>query len=93
VGLGAGALDRTPDQLSGGQRHRIALARALAAGPTALVCDETLAALDHVTAQQILDTLDGLRRDTGLPVLLITHQDRVARRADRILTLHEGRLA
>ncbi|MGO2360119.1 MAG: ABC transporter ATP-binding protein [Brachybacterium tyrofermentans] len=92
VGLGPGVLDRTPDQLSGGQRHRIALARALAAGPSALVSDETTAALDHDSAQQILDTLDQLRRDTGLPVLLITHQDPVAHRADRILTLQEGRL-
>ena len=92
MGLGPGVLDRTPDQLSGGQRHRNALARALAAGPSALVCDETTAALDHDSAQQILDTLDQLRNDTGLPVLLITHQDPVARRADRILTLQEGRL-
>ncbi|GAA3660941.1 ABC transporter ATP-binding protein [Microbacterium marinilacus] len=92
VGLGPELLDHTADQLSGGQRHRVALARAVAAGPAVLVCDETTAALDQESAQRILDTLDTLRRDTGLPVLLITHQDAVADRADRILTLQEGRL-
>lgn len=93
VGLPPSVLDRCADQLSGGQRHRVALARAVAAGPAVLVCDETTAALDHAGAQRILDALDTLRHETGLPVLLITHQDSVADRADRVLTLEEGRLA
>lgn len=84
--------ERLPGELSGGQRQRLVLARALAAGPDALVCDETTAALDHDTAERILDVLDRVRHDTGLPVLLITHQDSVAARADRVLVLQEGSL-
>ena len=92
VGLDRAVLDRTPDGLSGGERHRAALARAIAAGPDVLVCDETTAALDDRTARQVLAALDDLRHGTGLPMLLITHQDPVAGRADRVLTLAKGRL-
>lgn len=92
LGLPAAVLDRTPDRLSGGQRHRVALARALAAGPAALVCDETTAALDAATRRRLLDLLDHLRDLAGPPILLMTHQDDVAARADRVLTLTEGRL-
>ncbi|TDC55950.1 ABC transporter ATP-binding protein [Actinomadura sp. KC345] len=92
LGLAADVLDRTPDRLSGGQRHRVVLARALAAVPSAVVCDETLASLDHTTVRLVLDVLDAWRRATGSAVLLITHQDEVAARADRVLTLSGGRL-
>lgn len=85
-------LRRTSEQLSGGQRHRLALARAVAAAPDVLLCDESTAALDTATEQRVLDTLDQFRRDSGTPILLITHRDRVANRADRLLTLVEGRL-
>ncbi|GAA2107098.1 ATP-binding cassette domain-containing protein [Streptomyces synnematoformans] len=90
--LPAAVRDRTPQLLSGGQRHRVALARALAAAPAVLVCDETTASLDRASTGLVLDALDRLRHDAGVPVLLITHQDAVAARADRILTLAEGRL-
>lgn len=86
------ALERTPDRLSGGQRHRAALARALAARPDMLVLDETLAALDRSTALLVLDTLEDWRGINCAPVLLITHQDAVADRADRVLTLSERRI-
>ena len=85
-------LRRTSEQLSGGQRHRLALARAVAAAPDVLLCDESPAALATATEQRVLDTLDRFRRDSGTPILLITHRDRVANRADRLLTLVEGRL-
>lgn len=91
-GLPPDVLDRTPERLSGGQRHRVLLARAIAAAPTVLVCDETTAALDHPTVARVLDALDLLRRHTGLAVLFITHQDSVVSRADRVLTLTGGRL-
>lgn len=92
LGLSRGVLERVPGELSGGQRQRLVLARALAAAPEVLVCDETTAALDRDAAGGILDALKRIRHDTGLPVLLITHQDAVAARADRVLTLKDGSL-
>jgi peptide/nickel transport system ATP-binding protein len=92
VGLDHTVLDRTPDQLSGGERHRAVLARAVAASPAVLVCDETTAALDRRSTDHVLDALEHLRHATGLPVVVITHQDPVANRADRVLTLAEGQL-
>ncbi|MBT0774007.1 ABC transporter ATP-binding protein [Kineosporia sp. J2-2] len=85
-------LDRTPDRLSGGQRHRVALARALAAAPAVLICDETTAALDANTTDLVLDALLTWRRRHGTPMVLITHQHQVAARATRVLTLTGGRL-
>ncbi|GIG40597.1 ABC transporter ATP-binding protein [Cellulomonas phragmiteti] len=90
--LPSDVLDRTPDRLSGGQRHRVALACALAADPAVLVCDETTAALDGATARLVLDALDDVRAATALPIVLVTHQDAVAARADRVLALRDGRL-
>lgn len=90
--LDADLLERTPDRLSGGQRHRLTLARAVAAAPAVLVCDESTASLDQATERQVLNALDDLRNRCGTPVLLITHQERVAARADRSLTLSEGQL-
>ncbi|MFI0352568.1 ABC transporter ATP-binding protein [Actinomadura sp. 9N407] len=92
LGLTADVLDRTPDRLSGGQRHRVMLARALAAVPAVVVCDETLASLDRTTARLVLGALDAWRRTTGSAVLLITHHDEVAAHADRVLTLSGERL-
>ncbi|MFB4313969.1 ABC transporter ATP-binding protein [Actinomadura sp. 21ATH] len=92
LGLTADVLDRTPDRLSGGQRHRVVLARALAAVPDVLVCDETLAALDRTTTGLVLGALDAWRRATGSAVLLITHHDEVTAHTDRVLTLSGERL-
>lgn len=85
VGLEPGLGRRYPGALSGGQRQRVALARALAGGPALLLADEITAALDPRTADLILDLIDGLRRDTGLAVLMVTHDTAVAARADRVL--------
>ncbi|GLY32359.1 ATP-binding cassette domain-containing protein [Kineosporia sp. NBRC 101731] len=91
-GLSADLLDRAPDRLSGGQRHRLALARAVAAAPHVLICDETTSALDEATTEQVLDALAEQCRQQGTPIVLITHTDRVAVRAGRVLTINEGRL-
>jgi peptide/nickel transport system ATP-binding protein len=85
---------RLPSELSGGQRQRVALARALAARPSVLVCDEITSALDTVAQEGVLRLLAELRDRTGLAVLLITHDARVAQTAsDRVLVLADGRVA
>ncbi|MGW6600383.1 ABC transporter ATP-binding protein [Streptomyces sp. NPDC055036] len=85
---------RLPGGLSGGQRQRVALARALAAGPSVLICDEATSALDTVAQAGVLRLLAELRARTGLAVLLITHDARVAQTAsDRVLVLAGGRVA
>lgn len=81
------ALVRLPDEikrqhprsLSGGQAQRVAIARALAHEPKVLVCDESTSALDPTTQKDILDTLDQLKRDEGLALVVVTHAERVAR--------------
>jgi putative ABC transport system ATP-binding protein len=81
-----------PSELSGGERQRVAIARALAMRPTVLLADEPTGNLDHRSSQSILDLLDRLN-DGGLTLLVVTHDPRVARRADRVLMLADGRLA
>lgn len=94
VGLDEALADAAPGRLSGGQRQRAAIARALAAGPSVLVCDEILAALDAPVAAQILELLARLIDERGLSVVFITHDLAVARRcADRVAVLHQGTIA
>jgi D-methionine transport system ATP-binding protein len=82
-----------PAQLSGGQKQRVGIARALACGPDILLCDEATSALDPETTDEILGLLDGLNRDLGLTIVLITHQMEVVRRVcDRVAVLKDGRL-
>ncbi|GAA2263616.1 ATP-binding cassette domain-containing protein [Streptomyces atrovirens] len=91
VGLPAELAGRRPAALSGGQRRRVVLARALAAGPDALLLDEPTAGLDPDSARLVLDLLDRLRED-GLAVLTVTHDAGTAARADHVLHLTGRRL-
>ena len=85
--------NKHPAQLSGGQKQRVGIARALACGPDVLLCDEATSALDPETTDEILGLLDGLNRDLGLTIVLITHQMEVVRRVcDRVAVLKDGRL-
>lgn len=92
VGLPADLSGRRPGALSGGQRRRVVLARALAAGPDVLLLDEPTAGLDPDSARGVLDLLDRLR-EGGPAVLTVTHDPHTAARADHVLHLTGRRLA
>lgn len=91
VGLGDCA-ERFPDELSVGQRQRVAVARALAGGPRLVLADEPTASLDRRSGRDVVDALRSLARIRGCAVLLVTHDERVFDVADRRLRLEEGRL-
>jgi len=86
-------LQRRPKALSGGEKSRVALGRALLASPDMLLLDEPLAALDQARRDEILPYLEKLARETKLPMLYVSHQlDEVARLADEIVVLEDGRV-
>lgn len=86
VGLG-GLGDRLPQQLSGGQLQRVAIARALVHRPPLLLADEPTGNLDPATAAQVMDVLTAQTRDAGAALVLVTHSEAAAGRADRVLHL------
>ena len=92
VGL-EGRRDTFPDRLSGGEQQRVALVRALIHEPPLVLADEPTGNLDEETGRTVLDLLERLVRRSGHGMLLVTHSPEVAARADRILTLRDGRLA
>jgi lipoprotein-releasing system ATP-binding protein len=86
-------LEHRPAELSGGERQRVAIARALMNGPPLLLADEPTGNLDHVTGEKILDMLTQLRKQRGLTIVMVTHDREVAKRADRVIQLTDGRVA
>ena len=85
-------LSHLPRQLSGGEQQRVALARAFAGDPEVLFADEPTGNLDADSGQRIIDLLFGLRDRAGSSLLLVTHDQQLAARCDRVLRLHAGRL-
>ena len=79
-----------PAQLSGGQRQRVAIARALACDPKILLCDEATSALDPQTTQQILQLLKKINQETGITIVIITHQMSVVREICRNVAIVEN---
>ncbi len=81
-----------PRQLSGGEQQRVGIARAIVTDPTLLLCDEPTGDLDRKSGDEILGLLEGLNRDQGKTVVMVTHDPHAAHRAARILYVEDGQL-
>jgi len=91
--LGLGARGASfPDALSGGEQQRVAVGRALVHRPSLLLADEPTGNLDEATGREVIGLIDALSRGGGCTVLVVTHDRDVARWADRVLLLEQGRL-
>jgi len=85
-------LKHRPNQLSGGERQRVAIARALMNNPRVLFADEPTGNLDVETGRQIMNLLEKLHKDSGQTIVMVTHDRALAREADRVLVLKDGKL-
>jgi len=84
--------EHLPDELSGGEQQRVAMARALVLGPPLVLADEPTGNLDSRSGQEVLALLQNLQRQFGTTVLMVTHDPKAAAVCDRILTMEDGRL-
>jgi len=91
VGLSS-KLNSMPSQLSGGEKQRVAVARALANKPKIILADEPTGNLDSKSSAEIMKQIEGLCRDRGITVILITHEHKLAEDADRIIRIKDGRI-
>ena len=82
-----------PAELSGGQRQRVAIARAMIMRPPLLLADEPTGNLDSQAGRQVIDILEGLHRDQGVTLIIVTHDPALGERAQRHLRIVDGRLA
>jgi putative ABC transport system ATP-binding protein len=92
VGLGDRGTHR-PAELSGGQQQRVAIARALVKNPDVLLADEPTGNLDEETRDEIMALLEGLWRDKGLTLVVVTHDTAVAKRAERRIHIKQGKVS
>ncbi|NJK91928.1 MAG: ABC transporter ATP-binding protein [Blastochloris sp.] len=91
VGLGD-KLERLPGQLSGGEQQRVAIARSLANEPSVVLADEPTGNLDTANSNRVFDMMRGLAHDTGLTLLIVTHNAQIAQASDHALEMRDGRL-
>jgi ABC-type lipoprotein export system ATPase subunit len=91
VGL-QGELNKRPDEMSGGQNQRTAIVRALANRPRVVLADEPTGNLDSASGSEVFRLFRELGRETGVAVIMVTHDDRLARQADRVLLIADGQL-
>ncbi len=89
VGL-TGRANNRPDQLSGGEQQRVAVARALATKPSLILADEPTANLDTANGKQVMETMKRLNQETGVTFVFATHDPRVIQYARRVVTLRDG---
>ena len=81
-----------PGNLSGGQQQRVAIARALVHQPRLVICDEPTSSLDHRSGQVVMELLKKLTKEHGVTMIVVTHDDRVYRYADRIAQMEDGKI-
>jgi lipoprotein-releasing system ATP-binding protein len=91
VGLGQ-RMQHKPGELSGGERQRAAIARALVTKPKSILADEPTGNLDETTANQVFEVMMELNRELGISLIMVTHNNSLARQFDIIRTLHNGQL-
>lgn len=83
-------VDKYPSQLSGGQRQRVAIARAVIKKPEILFCDEATGALDEENSKQVVKLLHDMKEKYGISIIFATHNLKIAKTADRIITIKDG---
>jgi len=86
-------LDNLPTKLSGGERQRVAIARALVHRPRVLIADEPTGAVDSENSARIMELLREINRETGMTLIVVTHDAQVAAEADRVVRVLDGRIA